>query len=490
MNIKKMLEKTHIKSDSILFNHEIKNLKDDSRTVEENDVFFAIKGVQTDGKNYINDAIKNGAKTIIYEGEITQKNQHVNYISVVNIKRVLALFCKVFYHDLTKKVKLIGVTGTNGKTTVSTLLFDYLCYSGYDPILIGTGGIYFKDEHFHTPNTTPGILETYTVLKEAIKKGCRHLIMEVSSIGIREARVLYFDFDIMIFTNLGHDHMDYHKNITDYKFSKAYILWSVENKPNKAVIINADDENFNFMLSLTRANVITYSLKNESDLKAINVVKNLYQTTFDALLEERILNVKTSLVGGFNIYNILAVLSTINFLKEDVLEFVEFLKIYVSINGRMNKIIYKSRVIIIDFAHTPNSLLNVLSSLKEFTNQKITVVLGCGGNRDITKRSIVANIAINYADKVVFTTDNPRDESPIKIIDDMVKGIDSQKYRIILDRKLAIETVLNESIHDEVIAILGKGSERNQIINGINFPFSDKEVVYNWINKNNEIHFE
>ena len=490
MNIKKILEKAYIKHEETLYNHEINNLRDDSRTVKENDVFFAIKGTYVDGKNYIDEAIKNGAKTIIYEGKINKENQLVNYIKVVNIKRVLALFCKIFYKDITKRIKLIGVTGTNGKTTVSTLLYDYLCYLGNDPVLIGTNGIYFKDEHFHTSNTTPGILETYTVLKEAVKKGAKHLVMEVSSIGIREARVLYFDFDIMIFTNLGHDHMDYHKNVTDYKFSKAYSLWSIENSPNKVVILNADDENFGFLSSLTRANIITYGLKNEADLVAYNVVKTLYQTTFNTKVNNTILDIKTSLVGGFNIYNILAVLAVISFLKEDVKEFIEFLKIYVSISGRMNKIIYKSRMIIIDFAHTPNSLLNVLSSLKEFTNQKITVVLGCGGNRDTSKRSVVAHIAVNYADKVVFTTDNPRDENPDKIIDDMIKNLNSNKYKIIIDRKEAIETVLNESVHDEVIAILGKGSERSQIVNGINYPFSDKEVVYNWINKNNENYLE
>ena len=490
MNIKKILDKAYIKYDNTLYNHEINSLRDDSRTVKENDVFFAIKGSYVDGKNYIDEAIKKGAKTIIYEGAINKENHTVNYIKVVNIKRVLALFCKIFYKEITKYVKLIGVTGTNGKTTVSTLLYDYLCYRGYDPVLIGTNGIYFKDEHFHTSNTTPAILETYTVLKEAVKKGCKHVVMEVSSIGIREARVLYFDFDIMIFTNLGHDHMDYHKNVTDYKFSKAYSLWSVDNSPYKVVILNADDENFHFLSSLTRANIFTYALKNDADFLATNVVKTLYQTTFNVKINNTMMNIKTSLVGGFNIYNILAVLSAVHFLKEDVFEFVEFLKIYVSISGRMNKIIYKSRMIIIDFAHTPNSLLNVLSSLKEFTNQKITVILGCGGNRDTSKRSVVAQIAVNYADKVVFTTDNPRDESPDKIIADMIQNLSSNKYKVIINRKEAIESVLNESVHDEVIAILGKGSERSQIINGINYPFSDKEVVYNWINKNNEKNLE
>ena len=279
MNIKNILEKAFVKYDSNINNHFVAGIKDDSRNVEENDVFFAIKGGQTDGKLYIDEAILNGAKTIIYEGEIHKINNNINYINVINVKRVLALFCKIYYKDITKKIKVIGVTGTNGKTTVSTLLYDYLCYSGYDPVLIGTSGIYFKDDHYHTLNTTPNILDVYAILKEVIKKGAKHLIMEVSSIGIRECRVLYFDFDIMIFTNLSHDHLDYHKNITDYKFSKAYILWSVENHPKKVVVLNSDDENIKFFSSLVKANIITYGVNNSADFKATNIVKNLYLTS-------------------------------------------------------------------------------------------------------------------------------------------------------------------------------------------------------------------
>ena len=484
MYIKQLLEKACITHSYELYNHPINSLKDDSKSVVNNDVFFAIKGLHVDGKDFIIEAINNGAKTIVYEDEIRKEFHHINYIKVINIKRVLALFCKIYYNDITKKIKIIGVTGTNGKTTISTLLLDYLSYSGNDCLLIGTNGIYFKDEHYYTSNTTINILHTYDVLKEAIKKGAKYLIMEVSSIGIREARVLYFDFDIVILTNITHDHLDYHKNITDYKFSKAYLLWSVERNPNKAVIINGDDESFTFLSSLIKANTLTYSIKNESEYKATNINKNLYNSEFCVDIRNNRYNIKSSLVGGFNIYNILAVLATVDFLKEDILAFIEFLRIYVSVSGRMNKIFYKNRTIIVDFAHTPSSVSNVLSSLKDFTNHKITVVIGCGGNRDTSKRSEIAEIALRYANKVIFTTDNPRDEDPMSIINDMIKGLHYGNYEVILDRKDAIIKALDDSYHDEVIAILGKGSERSQIINGIKFPFSDKEVVYSWINKN------
>ena len=486
MNIKQLLEKAHIKYDISLNNHHINGLKDNSNSVMENDVFFAIKGEKHNGKDYVKEAVKNGAKTVIYEDEITKENHHINYIKVINIKRVLALFCKIYYKDITKKVTLIGVTGTNGKTTISSMLYDFLSYAGEDCVLIGTNGIFFKDEHYHSSNTTPSILITYEILKEAVKKGAKYLVMEVSSIGIRESRVLYFDFDIVIFTNLTHDHIDYHKNTTDYKFSKAYLVWSVNPIPTKAVILNSDDETFNLLTSLARANVISYGIKNNADYQAFNIIKNIYETQFTINIRNNIYNVKSSLVGGFNVYNILALFATIDFLKFDILSFVDFLRLYVMVNGRMNKIHFKNKTVIIDFAHTPNSVLNVLTTLKEFTNNKITVIIGCGGNRDVSKRSMIAKIALEYANKVIFTADNPRDEDPMDIIKDMVKDIPVNKYIVELNRKLAIEMALDESVNDEVIAILGKGSEREQIVNGIKYPFSDKDVVYGWIKKNSE----
>lgn len=486
MKLKTMLKKAFLYPKILINNHEVNELKDDSKSVKPNDIFFAIKGGQVDGKLYISEAIKNGAKTIIYEGEISKEHHHINYICVANIKRTLALFCKIYYKDLTKKVKVIGITGTNGKTTISTLIYDYLGYYGIDALLIGTNGVYFRDEHYYTSNTTLNILSTYSILFEAYKKGCRYLIMEVSSIGIREARVLYFDFDIIIFTNLTHDHLDYHKNMTDYKFSKALLMWQLEHNKNKVVILNKDDLEYNFLSSLSKANIITYGITGDADYKAFNINKSIYNTFFKITITNNTYQVKSSLVGGFNVYNILAVFALIDFLNLDLLGFTEFLKMYVLVSGRMNRIYFKNRTIIIDFAHTPSSVSNVLSSIKEFTNHKITLILGCGGNRDKTKRGIIAKIATMYADKVIFTSDNPRDENPDDIISEMICDLKTDNFKIIIDREEAINYALNESVHDEVIAILGKGSEREQIINGIKYPFSDKDVVYKWINKKRE----
>ena len=486
MKLKTLLKKANINTKTIINNHMVNDLKDDSTTVMENDIFFAIKGGQTDGKHYVNDVILKGAKTIIYEGEIVKEYHHINYIKVINIKRTLALFCKIYYNDLTKKIKVIGITGTNGKTTISTLIFDYLAYSGIDSLLIGTNGVYFKDEHYHTSNTTINILTTYSILKESIKKGCKYLIMEVSSIGIREARVMYFDFDIIVFTNLTHDHLDYHKNMTDYKFSKAHLIWDMDYKKDKVVILNKDDDTFDFFSSLSKTNVLSYGIKEEADYQAQDINKNIYKTNFKIIIRNNTYQVKSSLIGGFNIYNLLSVFAVVDFLGFDLLSLVDFLKLYVLVSGRMNRIYYRNRTIIVDFAHTPNSVLNVLSSIKEFTNHKITVIIGCGGNRDVAKRSVIAKIATDFADKVIFTSDNPRDENPLDIIKDMTIDLKKDNYKSFVDREEAINYALDNSVHDEVIAILGKGSEREQIVNGIKYPFSDKEVVYSWISKNSE----
>ena len=210
VDIKSLLKKVN-NNKGIVFNHEINKLSDDSKNIVSNDVFFAIKGVKYDGVDFVSEAIKNGAKTIIYEKDFRKEYHNINYVKVDNVKRFLALCCKFFYKDITKKVKMIGVTGTNGKTTVSTVLMDYLSYSGEDTLLIGSNGIFYRDEHFYTNNTTPSILKIYDVIESCYKKGLKYVVMEVSSIATREARVLYFDFDVIIFTNVTHDHLDYHK---------------------------------------------------------------------------------------------------------------------------------------------------------------------------------------------------------------------------------------------------------------------------------------
>lgn len=476
MKIKKLFK--FVKEDvTIINNHKINSLKINSKEVKDNDVFFVVNG----SNNYVKEAIINGAKTIIFDGELIKEFHHINYIKVKSIKPFMALCAKYYYKNISKKVKVIAITGTNGKTTISTLLADFLSYLGEEVLLIGTNGIYVFDQHFHTANTTPNILEIYDAMYYSYKKGIRYVVLEASSIGIREARLLYLDIDIVVFSNLTHDHLDYHKNITDYKFSKGLIMWGLEDNKNKCLILNSDDENYSFYSSLAKCKIITYSINKESDFVAKEVNKSFHQSNFNVCVNNNTYCLKTSLVGGFNIYNILAVMATSSFLKKSLIDFVDFLKIYIPVNGRMNKIFYKNKTIIIDFAHTPSSVNNVLSNIKQFTNNQLCVVIGCGGNRDIEKRSKIGSIATEYGDRVIFTMDNPRNEDIHKIMLDIVKDIKKDNYEIIYNREEAIHKALEFTNKDEVILILGKGNEKSQIINDIKHPFSDKKVVYNWI---------
>ncbi|MFI3329534.1 MAG: UDP-N-acetylmuramoyl-L-alanyl-D-glutamate--2,6-diaminopimelate ligase [bacterium] len=480
MRLNTLLNKLNIPQ-IVINNHKINSLEDNSLDCNLNDVFFVIPSLTNDNNKFIEEAITNGAKTIVYENIINNKYSNINYIKVDDVKKTIALSAKLFYKDITKKIKLIGVTGTNGKTTITNLIHDYLCYEGHEVMMIGTNGIFFKKEHYNTNNTTPNLLLMTKVIKQALRKGLEYVVIEVSSIGIREQRVMYFDFDIIILSNVTHDHLDYHKTMIDYKFSKGIIISNMKYKKNKYVILNKDLDNFDFYNKLSEANVVTYSIVNQSDYQGVNVNKNINETSFRLLFNHNKYYFKTSLIGGFNVYNILSALACINKLGFSINRFSDFLKLYVNVEGRMDLIKYKDKTVVIDFAHTPDSVENALKTLKEYSNRKLTVIIGAGGNRDKIKRSIIGEITCKYADKIIFTNDNPRDEIPTQIIDDITKEIKEYKYEIILDRKEAIYKALNDSIKDEIIAILGKGSENYQIIMGIKHPFSDKQTVKNYI---------
>lgn len=480
MKLNKLLNKINIKQ-NIINNHKVNTIVDNSNDCVSNDIFFSIPSVKNDNNLFIEQAIKNGAKTIFYECDLINKYSEINYIRVYDVKKVLALTAKIFFNDITKKIKLIGVTGTNGKTTISSMIYDYLCYEGIDAMLIGTNGILFKDNHFNSNNTTPNLLVITKLIKQAINKGLEYVVMEVSSIGIRESRVMYFDFDIIILSNVTHDHLDYHKTITDYKFSKGLIMTNMPYHKNKFIILNKDLDNFSFYNKLCNANVVTYGIDKESDYQGNNIIKDLNETTFKLLTNKDKYFIKTSLIGGFNVYNILSAIACIEKLNFNINKFIEFLKLYVNVSGRMEILKYNGRTIVIDYAHTPDGVDNALKTLKEYSKKRLTVLIGAGGSRDKSKRSDIGKITVNYADKIIFTNDNPRDEAQLDIINDITRDIEDNVYEVILDRKEAIYKALDNSIKGEIIAILGKGSEDYQIINGIKYPFNDKQTVKSYI---------
>ncbi|MFI3251826.1 MAG: UDP-N-acetylmuramoyl-L-alanyl-D-glutamate--2,6-diaminopimelate ligase [bacterium] len=480
MKINKLLKKINLNNYTIN-NHKINTIQDNSIDCNKNDVYFSIPSIQNDNNTFIEEAIKNGAKTIFYECDLLNKYSDINYIKVDDVKKTIAIAVKIFYKDITKKIKLIGVTGTNGKTTISNMIYDFLCYEGYSAMLIGTSGIFFKDNHFNSNNTTPNLLVITKLIKQALNKGLEYVVMEVSSIGIRELRVMYFDFDVIILSNVTHDHLDYHKSIIDYKFSKGLIMSNMPYHKKKFIVLNKDLDNYTFYNKLCNANVVTYGLYNDSDYHAINVIKDLNETKFKLLYKNDNCLFKTSLIGGFNVYNILAAIACINNLGFDIETFKNFMKLYVNVSGRMEIHKYNSRTIVIDYAHTPDGVDNALKTLKEYVQSKLTVIIGAGGSRDKEKRSIIGKITCNYADKIIFTNDNPRDEVPIDIINDITSEITNEKYNIILDRKEAIYNALDNSEPNEIIAILGKGAEDYQIILGMKYPFSDKQTVKSYI---------
>lgn len=455
----------------------VNEIKTNSKLVKKNDLFIAINGSKYNGHDYIDEAIKNGASVVIFEEKI-EKNLKCNYIMVDNTRIALALISKRYYKDITKKVKLIGVTGTNGKTTISTLLFNFLEYSGKKCLLIGTNGIMYNNLNYDSINTTPDILESYEYIYEAYKKGVRYVIMEVSSQAIDMLRVYGFDFNIAVFTNLTHEHLDYHKTMERYENTKGIFLQSIKKRKGNFVVLNKDDNTYKNYIKRINNKIYTYGINNNSDYTAININKNLEKgTSFRLIHNYEKQTFRTNLIGEFNIYNILATTTVVNNLGYDLEDFKRFLRFYVTISGRMEMLKIANRLFIIDYAHTPDGVSNVLNSIKEYNKSKLIVVIGCGGNRDHLKRPLIGNITTHLSDFVIFTSDNPRNENTLSIINDILEGVSKDNYLVIENRYDAIKKAIEISNENDCIAILGKGNENSQIINNIKYPFNDKEVV-------------
>ena len=483
MNLKFLLKKCLLNYHDVN-NHKVSKLANNSQECINNSIFFAVKGEKEDGHKYIHEAIIKGAKTIIYTDDVLKENYYINYLKVTDIKLIMAKMASVFYKDISRKFYMVGITGTNGKSSIAQILFDYLNSVNKKVVLIGTNGIYFNDEKLETVNTTPNILTIYEVLNRYYRQGARFVVMEVSSIAIREKRVLDLDFNSIIFTNLGYDHLDYHQSIIDYKFSKGLFLASLGYHKNKVIILNKDDKNYDFYHSISNARGLSYGIIQNGDVKAFQITRNMMNTKFVIKDGKNNYLFKTNLIGDFNISNTLAsylALKEIHLSKE----FSNFMKFYLPLDGRMNFIKWHNKMILIDFAHTPDGVKVVLELLKTHYSS-VWVVIGCGGNRDQSKRRIMGKLCIDFADKVIFTNDNPRDEDEHLIMNDIISDIKDFDFQIIYDRKEAIEKALKESEDESVVAILGKGSEVGQIIKGKIYPFSDKEVVYNYINSVNK----
>lgn len=455
----------------------IKGLELDSRKVESGFIFFAISGTHNNGHNFINKAIENGACVIICEIMPDDIKKDITYIKVKNSSTSLGFIASNFYDNPSEKLKLYGVTGTNGKTTTATLLYRMAINLGHKAGLISTIVYIINENEFQSSHTTPDQLQLNKLLAEMVNEGCEYCFMEVSSHAIDQNRVFGLDFDGAIFSNITHDHLDYHKTFDEYLRVKKQFFDFL--KPEAFALTNVDDKNGNVIVQNTKAKKYTYSLRSLADFKC-----KIIESHFDGMLLNLDLSeVWTHFVGKFNAYNLLAVYSAsvlIGFEKQDVL--IELSKM-VPVNGRFE--VVKSpdgKFAIVDYAHTPDALENVLSTISEMRKrgEAIICVAGAGGDRDKTKRPKMASIACKYSDKVILTSDNPRTENPIDILRDMESGVDevsSKKVLTIPDRYVAIKTAVMLANKGDIILVAGKGHENYQEINGVKHHFDDKEVL-------------
>lgn len=471
-----ILYKVHLKevhgSTAVL----IKDVQIDSRKVGEGSLFVAIKGSLSDGHQFIEKAIGSGAVAIVCETLPAIINEKVTYLLVNNCNEAVAFIANNFYDEPSTKIKLVGVTGTNGKTTIATVLFKLFRQLGYKCGLISTVQNQINEAIIPATHTTPDAVSLNALLKHMKDEGCTHVFMEVSSHAIHQHRVTGLQFTGGIFSNITHDHLDYHKTFDEYIRVKKSFFDSLSS--SAFAISNKDDKRGEVMLQNTNAKKYYYSLKTIADFKG-KILDNAL-TGLQMLVNDK--EVHFRLIGEFNAYNLLAVYGAAICLGEKNDEVLTALSLLTGAEGRFDYIISSTLIIgIVDYAHTPDALENVLVTIRKLRkgHEQIITVVGCGGDRDKTKRPVMAQAACDLSDKVILTSDNPRTENPLQILADMEVGLTSaakKKYISISDRKEAIKTAVSLANSDDIILIAGKGHEKYQDINGIKYPFDDKEV--------------
>ena len=466
-------------------NVEVAALAFDSRAVKSNSLFFAISGTVVDGHNYIEQTIKSGANVIICEHLPADLSADVTYVVVESSSLALGVVASNFYGNPSAKLKLVGITGTNGKTTIATLLFQLFRGLGFNVGLISTVQNHINDNIIPATHTTPNPIALNALLQDMVNANCQYCFMEVSSHAVAQNRIAGLTFTGGVFSNITHDHLDFHKTFDSYLKAKKEFF---DQLPKSAfALTNADDKNGMVMLQNTKANKKSYALKQMADFKA-----RIIENKFSGLnLDIDQTDVFFKMVGSFNAYNLLATYGTAILLEQDKLEVLTILSTLAGAEGRFDYTVSKEGVIaIVDYAHTPDAVQNVLSTIaniRKGTEQVITVI-GCGGDRDKTKRPIMAQVACDWSDKVILTSDNPRTENPQTIISEMEKGVSPTNQRKVLsitDRKEAIKTACHIAKPGDIILVAGKGHEKYQEINGVRNHFDDKEVLNEQLNQIN-----
>lgn len=457
---------------------DVTDLQIDSRKVSDGSCFIAVKGSISDGHDYIETAIANGAKAIVCELLPAQLKEEVTYVEVENSALAAGYISHNFYNEPSLKIKLVGVTGTNGKTTIVTLLWKLFTGLGYKCGLISTVQNQIGDEIILATHTTPDAISVNALLNKMVDAGCRYVFMECSSHAIHQHRISGLQFTGALFSNITHDHLDYHKTFDEYiRVKKSWF----NGLPTTAFAIsNADDKRGHVMLQNTPAKKYFYSLKTMADFKGKileNSLVGLHMLVNDSEVYFR-------LIGEFNAYNLLAVFGAAICLGEEKNNVLQVLSNVDGAEGRFDYMISKNDKVIgiVDYAHTPDAVLNVLATIKKLRqgNEHIITVVGCGGDRDTAKRPVMAAAACEHSDRVIFTSDNPRSEDPLEILKQMEAGVSvtaRKKYITIADRREAIKTAVSLAVKEDIILVAGKGHEKYQDIKGVKYDFDDKKIL-------------
>ena len=457
---------------------EIKDVQIDSRKIKQKALFIAVRGGVIDGHQFIDKAIEAGAVAIVCEEIPSEKKEEVVYVQTENSAAAAAYIAHNFFDRPSEKMKVVGVTGTNGKTTIATLLYKLFAVLGYKCGLLSTVENHIGDKVLPATHTTPDAISLNALMKQMADEGCTHVFMEVSSHAIHQHRITGLQFAGGIFSNITHDHLDYHKTFDEYiRVKKSFF----DSLPASAFAIsNADDKRGMVMLQNTNAKKYLYSLKTMVEFKG----KILDNSLSGLMMMVNDVEVHFRLIGEFNAYNLLAVYAAAICLGEEKQEVLRCLSLLTGAEGRFDYMVSpKDKIIaIVDYAHTPDALLNVLATIKKLKKgfEQVITVVGCGGDRDKTKRPVMAEAACEHSDKAIFTSDNPRSEEPEQIIKDMEQGLSAaakRKYISIVDRKEAIKTAISLAKPEDIILIAGKGHEKYQDIKGVRNHFDDKEVV-------------
>ncbi|MCC1483200.1 UDP-N-acetylmuramoyl-L-alanyl-D-glutamate--2,6-diaminopimelate ligase [Winogradskyella immobilis] len=453
----------------------------DSRKIKSNDVFVAIVGSISDGHNYISKAIEDGAKAIICEELPKALIDDITYVKVDDSNKALAFIAANYYENPSENLRLVGTTGTNGKTTVSSLLYKLFKKAGYKVGLLSTVKIMVDDKFYTTTHTTPDSLTINKYLKEMNDEGVEFCFMEVSSHGIHQSRTEGLQFEGGIFTNLSHDHLDYHNTFAEYRDVKKTFFDQLSK--TAFALVNVDDKNGLVMLQNTKAKKYTYALKTYADYKA-QILENQFSGLLLKLNDNELWS---KLIGNFNAYNLLAIYATAELLGLERVESLKLISELESVNGRFEYLVSDEKITaIVDYAHTPDALKNVLETINTIRtkNEELITVVGCGGDRDVAKRPKMGYIASALSSKVIFTSDNPRSEDPQSIIEAIEAGVEPQNFKKVVsitDRKQAIKTACQMAQPKDIILIAGKGHETYQEVNGKRTDFDDYKIVQEFL---------